>query len=108
MVGRRNREQLERPGPDDQHRCARGYLDRLAALAPAQPVGIYSAAGTWATITGATTVNTPANQPFATTPNWVAGATAKTAPSFCGRTFTGGPVRYVQYVSGNIDHDYPC
>ena len=86
----------------------RGYLDRLAALAPAQPVGIYSAAGAWATITGATTVNTPANQPFATTPNWVAGATAKTAPSFCGRTFTGGPVRYVQYVSGNIDHDYPC
>jgi len=37
-----------------------------------------------------------------------AGATAKTAPSFCTRSFTGGPVRYAQYVSGGIDNDYPC
>jgi hypothetical protein len=87
----------------------RGYLDRLAALAPSQPIGIYSASGAWATITGAAAPTSPINQPFATIPNWVAGATAKTAPGFCtSRSFTGGPVRYVQYVSGGIDHDYAC
>jgi len=85
-----------------------GYLARLADLAPSQPVGIYSAAGAWATITGAASATSPINDPFDTIPNWVAGATAKTAPSFCTRSFTGGPVRYVQYVSNGIDNDYPC
>ena len=108
MVGRRNREQLERPGPDDQHRRAARLPRPAGGPGTHQPVGVYSDAGAWANITGATTVNSPANQPFATTPNWVAGTTAKTAPSFCGRTFTGGPVRYVQYVASNIDNDYPC
>jgi hypothetical protein len=87
----------------------RGYLDQLKALAPSQPVGIYSAAGAWATITGATTASSPLNGPFTDIPNWVAVASAKTAQSFCStRSFTGGPVRYAQYVSNGIDNDYPC
>src|SRR4051812_3623416 len=77
----------------------RGYLVRLKDLAPTQLVGIYSAAGAWATITGAASASSPLNGPFTGTPNWVAGATAKTAPTFCTRSFTGGPVSYVQYVS---------
>jgi hypothetical protein len=85
-----------------------GYIERLTLLAPGQPVGIYSAAGQWATITGAASPSSSVNQPFAATPNWVAGFTAKTAPGGCNRSFTGGVVRYVQYVSVGMDNDYAC
>lgn len=44
-----------------------------------------------------------------TIPNWVAGAlNAKGAPALCSSGFSGGSVRYVQYVSGGFDTNYAC
>jgi hypothetical protein len=86
----------------------RGFRDLLRLRAPAHEVGIYSTGYQWGLITGATSPGSPRNLPFLEVPNWVAGATANTAASFCNDTFTGGPVRFVQYVQSGLDHDRMC
>jgi hypothetical protein len=85
-----------------------GFRDRLSIEAPDQVVGFYSNQRQWGLITGATRSKSPINEPFDDAPNWVAGATGATARSFCGDTFTGAPVQYVQYVESGIDHNLRC
>jgi hypothetical protein len=65
--------------------------------------GVYSTRYQWAQIAG--------SNALPTTPNWVAGASSlKQATAFCSSSysFTGGPVRLVQFPSGNFDGDYRC
>jgi hypothetical protein len=66
-------------------------------------VGIYSTGYQWGQITGGAQLG-------ATTPNWVAGAlNANEAPALCSPSgFSGGAVRYVQYVTGGLDANYAC
>jgi hypothetical protein len=72
-------------------------------------VGVYSSPHQWAQITGATTPDSPINQPFASLYNWLARAhSADEAPTLCSRTFTGGRVKLVQYPGGGFDADYAC
>ena len=78
-----------------------GSIDYLAQHG-ATSVGVYSTASQWNAITG----SAPG---FATTPNWVPGASsAKQAPTLCGASFTGGPVQLVQYPAGKFDGDIAC
>lgn len=75
-----------------------GSLDYLAAQGVA--AGIYSTGSQWGAITGGAAMPVP---------NWVAGAAnAKRAPALCSASFTGGPVRLVQYPSGGFDADCAC
>jgi hypothetical protein len=65
-------------------------------------VGVYSTSLQWGQITGGMTL---------TVPNWLAGASSATqASSWCSsaQSFTGGPVRVVQYPSGGFDGDVLC
>jgi len=78
-----------------------GFADYLRS-AGVPSVGIYSTSYQWGQITGGQ------NATFASTPNWVAGATAKTARNYCNASFTGGPVTYVQYPSNGFDADLAC
>jgi len=72
-------------------------------------IGIYSTASMWSEITGAVSPDSPFNNPFRALPNWVPGArSAKDAPNLCSRTFTGGPVKFVQYPTSGLDGDYAC
>lgn len=65
-------------------------------------VGFYSNSSSWASIVGSKSV-------FANYSSWVPGArTLKQAKSNCSASFTGGPVKYAQYLSGGFDADYPC
>jgi hypothetical protein len=83
----------------------------VAALRAAgiSSIGIYSTMSMWAQITGATGPSSSLNVPFTSLPNWVPGArSAKDAPSFCNRSFSGGQVKLVQYPDGGFDADYPC
>jgi hypothetical protein len=85
-----------------------GALDALRASG-VTTIGVYSTNVMWGQITGATSPSSPLNDPFRALPNWVPGARSlKDAPSFCSRTFTGGPVRFVQYPSSGFDADYVC
>jgi hypothetical protein len=79
-----------------------GSIDFLRTNAAAAKVGIYSTAFQWGQIT--------ANQHLdAAILNWIAGASSATAaPTYCAASFTGGPVRLVQYPSGRFDADYAC
>jgi hypothetical protein len=83
----------------------------IAALRAAgvTTIGVYSTSTMWGQITGATTATSPLNDPFKALPNWVPGAqSVKDAPGFCSRTFTNGPVKFVQYPSNGFDADYVC
>jgi hypothetical protein len=65
--------------------------------------GVYSTRYQWGQIAGSGVL--------ATTPNWVAGASSLSqATTFCSPSysFTGGPVRLVQFPSGSFDGDYRC
>ncbi len=78
-----------------------GSIDYLAANGV--NVGIYSTRYQWGRITGGATM--------ASVPNWVPGARdAGQAAGFCtpGRSFSGGPVVVVQYVTQGSDYDHPC
>jgi hypothetical protein len=77
-----------------------GSIDFLSSAGVAG-VGIYSTGYQWGVITGGAQLPGMAN--------WVAGAVnAKRAEGMCGASFTGGPVRLVQYASGGFDADYAC
>jgi hypothetical protein len=72
-------------------------------------IGVYSNATMWGQITGAISPSSTLNDPFRSLPNWVPGARSlKEAPSYCSRTFTGGPVKFAQYPSNGFDADYVC
>jgi hypothetical protein len=72
-------------------------------------VGVYSSPRQWSQITGATGPDSPVNRPFANLLNWLASAhSADEAPIMCSHTFTGGPVKLVQYPAGGFDADYAC
>jgi hypothetical protein len=78
-----------------------GYLDHLRTSRAVATVGVYSTGYQWGVITG--------GYALPTTPNWVAGASdAASAPSYCTATFTGGPVKLVQYPRGAFDGNYAC
>ncbi len=67
-------------------------------------VGYYSTGPQWNSITGGW---------HSGNLGWYAtGATAQTASvgvrDYCHKSFTGGPVRYVQYIRGNLDTDVRC
>jgi hypothetical protein len=61
------------------------------------PVGIYSTAGMWKSITGSWQNHLPV---------WLAGTAGTTCPSGAG--FTGGPVVFVQNASGVSNGDQAC
>lgn len=72
-------------------------------------IGVYSTSSMWSQITGASSASSTLNDPFRALSNWVPGArTVKDAPSYCSRTFTGGPVKFVQYPLNGFDADYVC
>lgn len=78
-----------------------GSIDFLRT-AGVPSVGIYSTGYQWGQITGGAQLGP-------TVPNWVAGAlSAKRAAAKCSSSFSGGPVRLVQYPSGGFDADYAC
>lgn len=80
-----------------------GVIDTLLA-ASASPVGIYSNKTLWSAIVGTNTVH-------GQTADWYASGTttALAAAPYCAATnsFTGDPVKLVQFVSG-FDYDYAC
>jgi hypothetical protein len=79
-----------------------GGLDYLRSKGVPE-AGVYSTRYQWGQIAGSSAL--------ATTPNWVAGApSVKQASTFCSSSysFTGGPVRLVQFPSGSFDGDYRC
>ncbi|MEY2568568.1 MAG: hypothetical protein QOE35_3097 [Actinomycetota bacterium] len=76
-----------------------GSVDYLRAQG-VTVVGMYSTTAMWKQITGGAAMPVPA---------WVAGASTKAqAKSFCGKGFTGGGVRLVQFPSGGFDGDVAC
>jgi hypothetical protein len=86
----------------------RGMADYLGSQGAA--IGIYSTGYQWGQITGGTAA-LGSGDPFSGIPNWVAGATASTAASFCAAShaFTAGSsVSLTQYVSGRYDYDHSC
>jgi hypothetical protein len=81
-----------------------GLIDTLLSNS-ASPVGIYSNNGMWSAILGANTVHGQVADWYAT-----GRSTAQAAAPYCASaySFTGDPVKLVQFVSGSIDRDYAC
>jgi hypothetical protein len=100
-----------------------GSLDYLSSRGVAK-VGIYSTGYQWTAITGGYTTSSAAsyaaawnlafNAPhsqyvLASSPDWVPGASsAKQAPTYCTRSFSGAAVALAQYPSGGFDADLRC
>jgi hypothetical protein len=76
-----------------------GYYDYFKSQSVAG-VGIYSTGYQWRTITGGYVI--------AEAPNWVAGASQRTATRFCGAGFSGGAVVLVQYIRNGLDNNIVC
>ncbi|GAC1333398.1 MAG: hypothetical protein NVSMB17_13780 [Candidatus Dormibacteria bacterium] len=86
---------------DANSAAIQGYLDYLLNYRAVPSAGVYSTGYQWGVITG--------GYQLPTTPNWVAGAPdAGSAPGYCSSTFTGGPVRMVQFPAGSYDGDITC
>lgn len=84
-----------------------GFAAGLHGSGATGPVGTYSTASQWLSITGLNASSSPAY--FASAPDWVAGAgSLKQAQSDCSASFTGGRVALVQYPAGSFDGDYAC
>jgi hypothetical protein len=85
-----------------------GFVSGLRLAGATAPVGFYSTAAQWRTITGLDAGTTPSRLP-ASGPDWVAGTgTLGDAQAHCTNSFTGGPVELTQYVGGGLDADYAC
>ena len=68
-------------------------------------IGIYALRSGWEQIIG----SGAANAPFISLPNWRPGASsAAEAATWCARTVTGGPVKFVQYPQAGMDTNLPC
>ena len=84
-----------------------GFVAGLKGSGAGGPVGIYSTAYQWQTITGLNATTSQAY--FPSQPDWVAGAgSLSQAQSDCSASFTGGRVSLVQYPAGSFDGDYAC
>ena len=86
----------------------RGMADYFASQRVA--IGIYSTGYQWGQITGGT-VGMGGNDPFYGVADWVAGASASSAASFCASSYAftaGSSVSLAQYVSRNLDYDHSC
>ena len=81
-----------------------GVIDSLHAASVAS-VGIYSTSTDWEALIGP-----PASSsPFGGLLNWRPGPSGpQDAPSWCGRSVTGGRVKFVQFPIGGFDTDLPC
>jgi hypothetical protein len=84
-----------------------GFVNGLQTAGATEPVGIYSTASQWQTITGLTA--STSGPYFAGEPDWVAGGRSlKQATANCSTSFTGGHVALAQYPSGSFDADVAC
>lgn len=73
-------------------------------------IGIYSTGYQWGQITGGT-ASLGSSDPFYRVPDWVAGASASSAASFCAASYAftaGSTVAVTQYVSRRLDYDHSC
>jgi hypothetical protein len=90
----------------------RGFIAGLQGSGANGPIGVYSTAGQWNTITGLNAQTTTAGLGLSTPPpNWVAGphASLKLAQSNCSTGgFTGASPTLAQYSSGGYDADLRC
>ena len=83
-----------------------GFVAGLRISGAGGPIGFYSSPAQWLAITGLG----PTSGRFPSSlPDWVAGrATLAYAEAHCQDTFSGGPVRLVQYATNGLDGDYAC
>jgi hypothetical protein len=87
--------------------AVQGFVDGLQTAGATGPVGIYSTASQWQTITGLNASTSGAY--FAGEPDWVAGGRSlKQATANCSASFTGSHVALAQYPSGSFDADVAC
>jgi len=77
-----------------------GAVDRLHQLSAGVPVGVYSTASSWKTITGANAVYTPVN----TAAEWVAGVRGSCATS---NQFDANPI-WLSQLNNGFDYDNAC
>jgi hypothetical protein len=85
-----------------------GFVAGLRLAGASAPVGFYSTATQWRSITGLDAASTASRLP-ASAPDWLAGAgTLGDAAARCQDSFTGGPVELVQYDAGGLDGDLAC
>jgi hypothetical protein len=94
--------------PDQSSNAAdlSGALDYLHSVGVTQ-TGVYSTSTDWGTIIGSPAPNNAG--PFAALLNWRPGPhNLQEAPDWCGRTVTGGHVKYVQFPMNGVDADYAC
>lgn len=79
-----------------------GIVDTLLRQSPVA-VGIYSTGYQWRTIVGSLPVS-------GVVADWVATgvSSARRARAYCGSSFSGAPVWFVQYLRGGFDTDYVC
>jgi hypothetical protein len=89
-----------------------GFIAGLRGSGANGPIGIYSSASQWNTITGLNSQTTTAGLGLSTPPpDWVAGphASSKLAQSNCSTGgFTGASPTLAQYSSGGYDADLRC
>ena len=86
----------------------RGFVDGLRSAGAGGPVGFYSTAYQWQSITGLTASSSSTYFP-AGEPDWVAGAGSSTqARSNCSASFTGAPVKLAQFAQSGFDGDLVC
>lgn len=89
-----------------------GFIAGLQASGAKGPVGVYSTASQWSTITGLNAQTTTAGLGLTTAPpDWVAGvrASLRTAQNNCSKGgFTGAGPTLAQYSSGGYDADLRC
>jgi hypothetical protein len=86
-----------------------GFMSGLTSAGAAAPVGIYSTASQWYTITGLT-AQTTASAFGSSPPAWVGGSrTLKQAQTRCASTgFTGVSPALAQYSANGYDADLRC
>lgn len=86
-----------------------GFIDGLTSQGAAAPVGIYSTASDWKTITGLT-AKTTRSALGSSPPAWVGGSlTRRQAHNTCAATgFTGGRPALAQYSANGFDADLRC
>lgn len=88
----------------------RGFIEGLVADGAAAPVGVYSTATEWRTITGLSPSKTAAALDGTSPPAWISGTgTLKDARAACAAAgFTGIRPALAQYSAGSFDGDLRC
>jgi len=92
------------PQMDANAATLQGAIDFLHSVNIAS-LGIYSTSADWEALIG----QPSSSSTFGGLLNWRPGPSgAQDAPSWCGRTVTGGRVKFVQFPAGGFDTDLPC